>query len=267
MAVWVGVIFLAVLQGLTEFLPVSSSGHLVIAKNLLGLDAPGVRLELLLHVGTLFAVLMYFRKLLWNLLSGVCRRDAAAWRMVLLLAVATVPAGLAGVLLKITGATALLANPRLAGFGLLVTGAGLISLRFVRNGERDVTWLRALLMGIGQAVAVLPGISRSGTTVLVARYAGVTRVAAAEFAMLMSIPVILGAALLDATGGADLSGGAAGSVTPAMYAAGMVVAAAVGYAAIGIFMRVIKSGAFWLFGVYCLFAGSVALAAQCMAGK
>ena len=127
-----------------------------------------------------------------------------------------------------------------------------------REPQAEITWWRALLMGIGQAVAILPGVSRSGTTVTVGRHSGGEREVVGEFAMLMSIPIILGAALADVLG-AEL-GSAQSAVTSAMYVAGAMVSALVGYAAIGVFMRVVRSAWFWVFGVYCLVAGCVALA-------
>ena len=254
---WLKVMALAVVQGLTEFLPVSSSGHLVIGKRLLGLDSPGVRLEVVLHLGTLVAVCAYFWRRLWSLALGALKRERQAWVVIGLLALASIPAvvffKLAGKPLK-----GVMENPVFAACGLLATGAMLLSLRWAGEGEKNMAWWRALLMGMGQAVAILPGVSRMGTTTMLARHSGVNRREAGEFAMLMSIPVILGAALADALG-AEL-GGAESAVTPAMHVVGAVVSAGVGYAAVAVFMRVLDSAWFWVFGVYCLAAGCVALA-------
>ncbi len=256
MNAWICVLVLAVVQGVTEFLPVSSSGHLLIGKQLLGLDSPGVRFAVILHVGTLVAVCAYFWRRLRALALGALKGEKAAWGMVGFLALATVPAA---VMYKVCGRQlkSVLDDPVLAACGLIVTGVGLLSLWRVKAGTGEVTWWRALLMGIGQAVAILPGISRSGTTVLLGRHSRATPEAAGEFSMLMSIPIILGAALVDLM---DTEAGGNGSVTTAMYVVGALVAAAVGYAAIGIFMRVLKSAYFWMFGVYCVVAGCVALA-------
>ena len=252
---WLKVLALAVVQGVTEFLPVSSSGHLVVGKHLLGLDSPGLRFEIVLHAGTLVAVCAYFRKRLWSLALGLLKREPAAWKMAGCLALATLPAVLMyKLVLKPHMGT--IETPAAAACGLLVTGILLLTLHRLKDGGEGMTWRRALLMGIAQAVAVLPGVSRSGTTVALGRHSGLAREAAGEFAMLMSIPVILGSLVLDLAGGEF---GSAGGVTPAMYALGVLVSATVGFAAVAVFMRVLKSGRFWMFGVYCLAAGCVAL--------
>ena len=263
---WLKVLALAVVQGITEFLPVSSSGHLIIGKHLMGLDSPGVRLEVVLHAGTLIAVCAYFWKRLWSLALGALKMEKAAWWMIAFLVLATLPAGVAFKLVK--HHKDMLESPLVAACGLLATGVVLLSLAFKERSDRSVqsdrsdeskklNSLRALLMGVGQAIAILPGVSRSGTTVSVARHAGLPREVAGEFAMLMSIPIILAAAAADLLG-AEL-GSAESAVTTPMYAVGALVAAAVGYAAVGIFMRALKSGRFWMFGIYCLCAGGAAL--------
>jgi len=254
---WLKVLALAVVQGITEFLPVSSSGHLVVGKHLLGLDSPGLRLEVVLHAGTLLAVCAYFWRRLWSLATGALKGEKESWGMIMWLAMASAPAVVAVVACKLAGFSldALGDNPRVAAWGLLATGAVLLSLWRIGEGKNQMGKWRALWMGLGQAAAILPGLSRSGTTVAVARHLGVTRAAAGEFAMLMSIPVIAGAALTDALKKSE----AESTLTLGMYAVGALVAAGVGFGAVAVFMKVLKSGWFWVFGVYCLAAGCAAL--------
>ena len=257
------VILLAILQGVAEFLPVSSSGHLVIASDLLGFTPPGVRLETMLHCGTLLAVCFYYRHRLWALLAGAARRERAACREAGLLLLASLPI-VAVYLAAHARIEAIYENSRFAAAMLLVTGLLLLSLQIRRRtaGEaaarRTVTlvWWRALAIGLAQAVAILPGISRSGATIATARHLGIEPRRAADFSFLMSVPPLLGAVLLhglrpEAAGASAVGWGSLGI--------GVGVAAVVGYASIRLLMRTLASGRFWLFGVYCLLAGGVVL--------
>lgn len=177
---WWEAVVLGVVQGLTEFLPVSSSGHLVITQALLGVDTPGVFFEVMVHVATLLSVVVVYRGPVASLLRRAVAGDAEAWAYLGKLGLASIPAAVGGM--------------------LLVTGAFLWSTRWaLRDANRArVGWGAALWMGVAQAFAILPGISRSGTTVTAALWRDVDPDAAAQFSFLMSIPVILGAGLLEA---------------------------------------------------------------------
>ncbi len=258
---WARVIILAIVQGVTEFLPVSSSGHLLIGKELLGLDAPGVRFEVVLHLGTLLAVIGYYRKRLAELAAGMWRREPDSWRLAGILVLSMVPAG---ILWGVLGERLddLFADQRLAAVAasvlLLVTGALLLSLRFARraDGESVTPW-QAWWIGCMQAVAILPGISRSGSTITAARHLGLRPERAAEFSFLMSIPILLAGAMVDFLH--DRAGAAEGALVLAHYIVGACVAAGVGYVAIGTLVRLLCRGRFWAFGVYCLCAGTASL--------
>lgn len=217
-------IILGIVQGLTEFLPVSSSGHLVIAQTLLDISTQGVFVEVALHVGTLLSVLIVYRKRLSKLSTGALRGDSAAWRYIGLLILASVPAGLVGVFLK-DHIEAAFSAPWFTGLMLILTGLILWSTRRARSaririadeGEQvaaltaeggagsitattvatAITWRLALGIGIAQAVAILPGISRSGSTIAAGLWGKLSGEEAAEFSFLMSIIVIAGAALLE----------------------------------------------------------------------
>lgn len=245
------VLILAIVQGLTEILPISSSGHLVLAKHFCGLHSPGVTLEVALHVGTLLSILIYYRRSLVQFVRGL----PGSWQYAAALAIGTVPAVLVGLSLKdrIEGT---FGEPRLAAGMLCVTGVILLSLLFGRRNSRDLRLSDALWIGLAQAIAILPGISRSGSTIAAARHLGVEPGKAGEFSFLLSAPVILGSGMLVA---GDVAKEGLGDVTAASLVLGVAVSAAVGYAALAVLARLLSSGRFWLFGVYCLAAGAAGL--------
>ena len=247
------IIGLAAVQGLAEFLPVSSSGHLALAESVFGLDSPGPALELFLHAGTLFSVCVFYRSRIVSLVRGVAKLERGALLYALCVAFSVVPAGLAYALAK-DEIDAAFDSRRVVGALLLANGALLALSRVtdrMKPGGGPVTAARALAMSLGQALAILPGISRSGTSIHAGRLAGMSPRAAAEFSFLMSVPAILGAIalqILDDPGEA-LAGLGAGDAVAAT-----VVSAAVGYAAL---RAVVK---FWIFGVWCFAVGAAALA-------
>lgn len=254
-------LLLAVVQGLTEFLPVSSSGHLVLAKELLGFKSlSGLGVELLLHAGTLLAVFAYYRAFIAKTLLGLFRREAEAWRFALAVLLSMIPAVLLGLAAEET-LEALADRPRFVACALLLTGLLLLSTRFLcRDLHRPVTWRAALAMGIAQAFAMLPGISRSGSTLSVARFLGLDRDKAAAFSFLMVVPIILAGNalhLLKALGSSSES--AFAGLTPGLAALGFLTAAAVGYASVAWMVRLLNRDRFWLFGPYCLVLGLAAL--------
>jgi len=189
---------LGVLQGLTEFLPVSSSGHLALAEHFLGVRSPGIAFEVFAHFGTALAVIVFFRRRVASIVVALVRalvgasHEPAEARLGVRLAVGTVPAVVVGYLSNDQIKSAF-ANPTLVSGLLVLTGCVLWLTRRLSPGARPVESLRdALVIGMAQAVAILPGISRSGSTISAGLALGVQREQAAEFAFLLSIPVILG---------------------------------------------------------------------------
>jgi undecaprenyl-diphosphatase len=247
-------VFLGVLQGLTEFLPISSDGHLALAQLLLEVDGGGLTLSVLLHVGTLLATLLYFRQRillvlgdLWhNLRGGRLPAPAApGWDAVLVL-VATVPTGLMGLALRDvvaewTGA------PLATGFGFVVTACLLTSSLWARPGSTlsPPLW-GALLLGVAQGFAVAPGISRSGLTIVTALWLGVRSDRAFELSMLMSVPAVSAAVLLELLEGDSMAGHwlSLGS--------GALAAFAVGLLALALLRRVVSSGNLAWFALWVL---------------
>ncbi len=254
------VIILGLVQGLTEFLPISSSGHLVICERLLGLSYPGMSLEIWLHFGTLLSVLVYFRRKLLELARSILPWAAGAEttanrKMLLALVVGTLPAVVIGLSFKSSIETAF-DSPHFASAMLIVTGIILLSTRLAKIGGRYVTIPRGFWIGWAQSVAILPGISRSGSTISAALFLGIQPALAAEFSFLLAIPAIGGAFLLDtfSGGGISFSPGEVG-----MLMAGTATAFLFGLAAIYSLLTIIRRGKFFLFGFYCLVAGAVSL--------
>lgn len=261
-------IFLGVLQGLTEFLPVSSSGHLVLLQYLLGVDEPGLLFDTALHCGTLLAVLAVFRKDVLDLMKtffSLCTpaamknfparlgRDENA-RLLLLIIVGTVPTALIGLLFKDLVET-MFTSVAVVGGSLLVTGMLLLATRWrcdtTITVQRMALW-QALAIGLVQGLALTPGISRSGATIAVALFLGIERELSGRFSFLLCLPAILGALALNAAGGMPVE-----QVLPT--AAGTAAAALVGYLALVFLLRVVQQGRFYLFAPYCFALGAVAL--------
>jgi undecaprenyl-diphosphatase len=255
MSWWQGVL-LGVVQGLTEFLPISSSGHLVVAEAAVGLTTPGVVVEVVLHVATLLAVVIVYWKVLWGLLRGAVYGDGAAWRYIGLLAVGTVPAAAAGLLLEDFFERAF-DSLLLVGVNFLITGVVLWSTRAVvaRAQRPTPTAKGAIGSGMAQALAILPGISRSGTTVTAALWLGGDAIRAAEVSFLLAIPAIGGAAVLQIP---DLSAGV-GSIGAFPLAAGFVAALLSGVFAIRLLIALLRKQAFHRFAPYCWGIGAVTI--------
>ncbi len=242
-----GALVLGIVQGLTEFLPVSSSGHLVLGQALLGLRLPGVTFEIVVHVATLCSVVWVYRARIVGLATGMLRGDREDWTYVGMLLLASVPAGMAGSI----GAEffeAAFGKPIVAAALLAVTGFLVWSVKRTGPGARDESPGpgQALWIGFGQALAILPGISRSGTTVAVGAWRGVEVVHVAEFSFLLSIPAIAGAALLKA---GDI--GAAALASPAVLGAGFIAALVSGVLAIRLFIRTLEHRTYHRFAYYC----------------
>lgn len=253
---------LGLIQGLTEFLPVSSSGHLVLAEAVLGVDAPGVVFEVVVHVATLCAVLWVYRERVSRLAVGVVRADARSLGYVGLLALATVPAAAAGFWAR-DFFEGMFDRPVAAAAFLLVSGLAAWSLRWSAPRAEDERpgAEQALGVGLSQALAILPGISRSGLTVATGAGMGVEVVRMAEFSFLLSVPAIGGAAVLQI---GELGGATRVLGAPAL-ALGFATALVSGIAAMRIFVRMLETRTFHRFAYYCWAVGLAYLAAAAVA--
>jgi undecaprenyl-diphosphatase len=255
---------LGAVQGLTEFVPISSSGHLVLVPEALGWDAPGLAFDVLLHVASLIALLVYFSGDLIDLARGSLAGDAGSRRLVGLLAIGTIPAVIAGVVLgdyfedtfEDAGAAAV---------QLVITAAILVAAeqaltfhekRRAETGGRlrtmeDLKAPDAGLIGVAQAISILPGISRSGSTIAAGLALGTRREDAAKFGFLLAIPALFGAALVKVP---DLGEGTLGMGAGV---AGFLASLVTSYAAIAILIKYLKTRSLYPFAAYCVVAGIV----------
>jgi undecaprenyl-diphosphatase len=257
MNLWQGLV-LGLVQGLTEFLPVSSSGHLVLVEALTGVHFTDVTVEVSLHVATVASLLVLYGRRLWEIIRGVFSGDGPSLRYAMLLVIATIPAGLIGMLFHRQIEEQFHSLVWL-GVQFLITGAILWSTRAPQGGgkgERAVPSIgAATAIGCAQAFAILPAVSRSGATIAAALRAGLTPTAAAEFSFLMSIPVIAGAGILEGRN-AVLNVAQIGAVP---WAVSFVAAFAAGIWSIRWLVALLKRGRFYAFAPYCVAVGVVTL--------
>lgn len=254
MTLWQGIV-LGLVQGLSEFLPVSSSGHLVLVEALTGVRTPGVFVEVSLHVATLASVLVVYGGRLWRIVAGAARGSRPERRSLGLLVLGTIPAAVVGVLFNHVIEEAF-KSIEFVGVGFLVTGTLLWSTRRSRGTRAEPTPRSALGVGLMQAVAIFPGISRSGSTVTAGLWAGLEPVGAAEFSFLLAIPVIAGAALLEGRhAGLDIA-----LVGAVPFWTSFIVAFASGIWSIRLLVALLRRGRFYAFAPYCWAVGAFAIA-------
>jgi undecaprenyl-diphosphatase len=243
-------IFLGLIQGLTEFLPVSSSGHLVISEALLGIKQPGVSFEVAVHLGTLLSVVVFFRSRLAGYVRALFDSSKKTERREIgYLIVGTIPAGAIGLLFKDFFESAF-SNPLLTAIMLLVTGSILLLPKLVKEKHADLSLPVVIIMGFGQALAILPGISRSGSTIAFGMLGRLKPAIAAEFSFLLAIPAIAGAAVLNADSFRALP---EGEVMP--YIVGTSTAFVFGLIAVYLVLAAVRRGRFEYFAYYCFAAG------------
>jgi undecaprenyl-diphosphatase len=242
-------IVLGIVQGITEFFPISSSGHLAILQHIFGMRKDMVAFDVFLHFGTLVAILIMLRKDIINMFFG----DKQMLKYIL---IACVPTFIIGILFKDSIET-LFANVRLVGYALMGTGvfllfASLVAFRRKKaNNNRPPDMISSILIGIAQGVAVVPGISRSGSTIGTALISGLEADAALRFSFLLAVPAILGANLLKA---GHIYGNLV-SVETVPYVAGFIAAMAAGLVAIKALFGILRKNLFFIFSIYCIAAG------------
>lgn len=261
-------IIIGIIQGLTEFLPVSSSGHLVIAQRLLGVEMPGLTFEIFLHFGTLISVFWVFRERIAAIfMSVVSLLSPRQWdrfqtsenrRFLFLLIVGSIPTALIALFARDMVEEAF-ASTRMVGYSLIVTGALLWVADVLPGGNKDINKTRVsdvLLIGVFQGLAVLPGISRSGSTISGALFRRLDKRTAAEYSFLLSVPAIGGATVLELIT-VLRDGTFAGNWL--FFATGVLVAALSGIFAIRVFLSVLVKNRLRWFGLYCWAMALVAI--------
>jgi undecaprenyl-diphosphatase len=243
---------LALIQGITEFMPVSSSGHLVLAQRWLHWNIDNVLLDAVLHLGTAAAICVIYRKDIRALVGDALSKDGArrkpSLKTIGLIFLAAIPAGLAGVVFKGFFEKMFL-NARAAGALFFVTAAFLFASGLRKKPAVALNRPKALVIGLVQALAILPGISRSGTTISTALLLRMDRKEAGRFSFLLGLPIIVGAALLELK---DVSGA---SISPGLLAVAFGLSAAVGIIALKLLLRIIEQGRLHYFGYYLVALG------------
>lgn len=265
---WWESIILGLIQGLTEFLPVSSSGHLVLGQYVLGLESggDGVLFEVLVHFGTVLSIAYVYRSRLGSLTVDIVRglfkpatwaesyREEPNFRLGMHVLLTMIPTGLVYVFLG-DQLEAAFTSPRLAAGMLLVTGTLLLLTMWSNKGTRSIGPLNSVLIGLAQAAAMIPGISRSGATICTAMYQKINPDEAADFSFLMLLPVVIGATLMKlGEAGSAMDGASWGIMLP-----GVLAAFLSGIVAIRLVLTFVKRGQFHLFAVYCFAIGILGL--------
>ena len=263
-------IILGVIQGLTEFLPVSSSGHLIIFQNLFGLNEPELFFDISVHVGTLAAIIIFFWKEIWAIIISLAHFIALALKkrisfsnvykdkdakLAVLIAIGSIPTGIIGILFHKIADT-LFSSVVLVGFMLIVTGLLLWATRWVKKDRKNIDNFSAkdaLIIGLVQGIAIIPGISRSGSTIAAGLFLGLNRETAARYSFLLSIPAILGAAVL------SLNHLSAHILPLKVTLFGAVTSCIVGYWALKLLVKIVKHGRIQIFAPYCWAIGVLAL--------
>lgn len=264
-------VILGIIQGLTEFLPVSSSGHLVLFQNLFGLKEPELLFDISLHVGTLLAICIVFFNELRSIFLMLMRlpelirasgglqpvfADNEEFRIAVLIVIGSIPTAIIGFILH-KSADYLFGTVWIVGLMLIATGMLLWFTRRLPVEGRllsQVSGKDALAIGLVQGVAIIPGISRSGSTIAVALFLGVNRELAGRYSFLLSIPAILGALVLDFGSSLHQT-----SISGTTILLGTATAGIVGFAALKLLLRIVKQGQLYCFAPYCWFAGATAL--------
>jgi len=257
-------IILGLVQGITEFLPVSSSGHLVLVERLLNVKRGDLVFEVMVHVGTLVAVIIFFRTKLIEIALAVTRplsrkdrsqADLANLKLGWFLVLGTIPAAIFGILFKDL-IEAAFASPRWTSGEFIITGLTLIATIWAKDRGKSLNAWNTLIIGAAQAVAIMPAISRSGSTISAGMFSGINKEKAAEFSFLLSIPAIAGATVLQIP---DFMKLLPHLSIVFIYLIGTAVSGLVGYLSIAFLLSIIKKGKFFYFGIYCIVIGILGL--------
>ena len=242
-----------IVQGATEFFPISSSGHLVLLHNIFGFKQSMLTFDVFLHFGTILSVLIFFRKDILNMI----RKDRALLKFII---IGSIPTFIIGMLFKDVVEN-YFSMPRIVGLFLVITGVFLLLASFyalylkISKRNKPLGASNSVIIGIAQGISILPGISRSGSTIGAALIAGLNEYDAVRFSFLLSIPAVLGANILKAR---QICGSLV-SIDMAVFAAGGIAAMVTGFFAIKFLLIMLRKNLFFLFGIYCLLIGSAVI--------
>ena len=247
---WLQALILGIVQGITEFLPISSSGHLVLAQYFLNIHVSGLLIEISLHFGTLVAIVIYYFKDLEQLSINFISNSADARNYVFKIVIATFPAILFGLLLQ--NHIENMFSVSILRWTFLITGFIIFSTFFknLNKSRSNISIFQAIFIGFMQVFAILPGISRSGVTIAIAMILGIRRKESAKFSFYLAIPVLLGAGILQLFKISDIF-----QINYFPLIIGMFSSAITGYIVIDWLLSVIYKGKFWIFSIYCFIIG------------
>lgn len=246
-------ILLGIIQGIAEWLPISSTGHLRLMEHFLGLSLP-ILFDVTLHIGTLVVIFVFFRTDIKNIISALVRLDFKSeyGRLIPLIVIGTIPTALIGYAFS-TEIESIFSSVIPIALALITSGVLLFSSKIARERTDDITYPKAIVFGIAQGIAIIPGLSRSGTTIAVALLLGLRRERAFRFSFLLSIPAVFGA--LGLTLYREQAVLTEAGVGVFQIFAGAVVAMAIGYLALNLLHKVIENRKFYLFAFYCWIMG------------
>lgn len=257
-------ILLGILQGITEFLPVSSSGHLALARALIGKNLqPGITFEIVVHFGSFCSIVVYYRKMISDIIADFFRsispeglkskryKSDPNTLLVFFVLISMIPAMIVGFTLK-DPIEELFLNPFFVSVMLIVTGILLFSTRFVKNPDKEINSWRAIAMGVAQSLAIIPGISRSGSTISTGLYFGLNRNIAATFSFLMVLPVLAGAMILEIKDVLEIG---LDSIALTGLLSGFLASFISGYIALSYLIKLLKKEKFHYFAYYCWAVG------------
>ena len=247
------IVILGIIQGLTEFLPVSSSGHLVLGQYILGIKSPGNTLEILFHIGTLGSVIFVFFYDIKDIFISIDKKPTQ--KLLIFICIATLPAMVIGLLFR-HEINHLFDSVDSVGYALCLTGLILLFSSFSNNKKTKFSYHSSIIIGFAQAFAIIPGISRSGFTIVISLFLGISPKKAAKFSFLLSIPIIFGAGFL---GVFDLQNEKLFTL-PAIMAA-ILSSFFVGILALNALLKLLEQGKFYYFGIYCIFIGIISILA------
>ncbi|TVR70930.1 MAG: undecaprenyl-diphosphate phosphatase [Spirochaetaceae bacterium] len=246
-------LILGIMQGISEFIPISSSGHLVVLRAVMGIGEIPLLYDVILHIATLIVVIVFFRERIARMLGAVLRwsgrrsrsEDAQDLKLSCLVIIGTVATVVIALFIRPLN---LHNYPRIAAGAFLVTAVLLVAAHFARGaiGYDRIGPRHALIVGIVQGLAVIPGISRSGSTITAALYSGVSREKAGEFSFLLSIPAIIGATVLEMRHLGELGA----SVSAGAMLAGFLASLVFGFLSLSLLVRLIRGGKLWIFSIY-----------------
>jgi undecaprenyl-diphosphatase len=243
-------LILGIIQGITEWLPISSSGHLVIVQHFFKIDQP-LAFDVMLHLGSLLVILAIYRKDIVELIKGFFNKEKSKQKIVFYLIIATIPAAIAGLLLNNYIEKAF-SSIKIVGITLIITAILVFISKYPKKKENKLTLKNTIIIGLFQAAALLPGLSRSGSTISSALFQGIKRKEAVKFSFLLAIPALAGAGLLKAKEIMAIS-------DPIPVTVGIIASILFGYFTLKFLINLVKKEKFHYFSWYCLLLGLITL--------